>query len=80
MNRINLPYSWKREDFQSPMIGGILIFDRCNCVYNSFDRTVGKSCYTVIENCPTCKETGIMITEEGKAIRNILESNGLNNI
>ncbi|MDA3941861.1 MAG: hypothetical protein PF693_21540 [Spirochaetia bacterium] len=58
MNRINLPYSWKREDFDIPM------FDRCYCVWNSFDRRVGKSCYTVIEGCPICKETGIMETEE----------------
>ena len=55
MNRINLPYSWKREDF--------LVHEnheRCFCVWNSFDREVGKGCYTVIEECPICKETGLM--------------------
>ena len=67
MNRINLPYNFKREDFQISKTGDI--FDRCYCVYNSFDRKIGKSCYTVIENCPICKETGIMITKEGKNIQ-----------
>ena len=57
MNRINLPYSWKREDFKKQKH-----LERCNCVWNSFDRKVGRGCYTVIENCTICKETGLMHT------------------
>jgi len=55
MNRINLPYSWKREDFLNKKK-----LERCFCVWNSFDIKKGKSCYTVIEKCPICNETGLM--------------------
>ena len=59
MNRKNLPYSWKKEDFQLLKSG----LDRCYCVYNSYSRELGKGCYTVIENCPICNETGIMTVD-----------------
>ena len=75
MNRKNLPYEWEREDFKVPMIGETPLMERCFCVYNSFDRKIGKGCYTVIENCPDCKETGFMITGAGKAIISLLKWN-----
>jgi len=54
-----MSYSWKKEDFLNHQN-----LERCFCVWKAYYKESKKHCYTVIEGCPICKETGLMLIEK----------------